>query len=60
VVSPRFDEPFTRRDVNLLWHVAAEDASGIQPLPCGERQWEEDDASHIIEIGRREGEMVTP
>ncbi len=60
VVSPRYDQPFTHKDAMLLWHVAAEDASGIQPLPCGEKQWREDDASHIIEIGRREGEKVLP
>ena len=59
VVSRRYDLPFTHRDAMFLWHVAADVDSRIEPLPCGEKQWEEDDASMIIEIGRREGEKVT-
>jgi len=58
VVSPRFDRELTRKDINLLWYIAGEDASRIQPIPCGEKQWQEDDASHIIEIGRREGQKI--
>jgi uncharacterized protein len=55
VVSPRFDEARSRRDIDLLWRVAARSDSRIEPIPCGEKQWEEDDASAIIEIARREG-----
>lgn len=60
VVSPRYDQPFTHRDAMVLWRIAADIDSRIEPLPCGEKQWEEDDASMIIEIGRREGEKVMP
>jgi predicted nucleotidyltransferase len=60
VVSPRYDQPFTHKDAMLLWRVAVHIDSRIEPLPCGEKQWREDDASHIIEIGRREGEKVLP
>lgn len=58
VVSPRYDQPFSHKDAMLLWQVAADVDSRIEPLPCGEKQWEKDDASPIIEIGRREGEKV--
>ena len=59
VVSPRFDGQRDRRDVDLLWRLAARVDSRIEPIPCGERQWHEDDSSAIIEIARREGEHIT-
>ncbi len=58
VVSPRFDEPITRKDINHLWRVAARVDPRIEPVPCGERQWEEDTTRAIVEIARREGQRV--
>jgi predicted nucleotidyltransferase len=58
VVSPRFDGPRERQDVDLLWRLAARADSRIEPIPCGERQWLEDDSSPIVEIARREGEQI--
>lgn len=60
VISSRFDHQQNRDDLNLLWRLAARTDNRIEPIPCGERQWLEDDASAIIEIARREGETVTP
>ena len=58
VVSPRFDGPRNRRDVDLLWRVAARSDNRIEPIPCGERQWIEDSSSAIVEIARRQGETI--
>ena len=58
VVSPRFDNLRDRRDVDLLWRLAARSDSRIEPIPCGERQWLEDNSSAIVEIARREGESI--
>jgi predicted nucleotidyltransferase len=58
VVSPLFDGRRNRRDVDLLWRVAARSDSRIEPIPCGERQWIEDSSSAIVEIARREGETI--
>ena len=58
VVSRRFDEPYGFSDVALLWRVAAKVDSRIEPIPCGERQWETDSATAVIEIARREGSRV--
>ncbi|MBN1104554.1 MAG: nucleotidyltransferase domain-containing protein [Deltaproteobacteria bacterium] len=58
VVSPRFDGERNRRDIDLLWRLAARSDSRIEPVPCGERQWDEDVTSSIVEIARREGETV--
>jgi hypothetical protein len=33
--------------------------SRIEPIAVGERQWLEDDANPLIEIARREGQIVT-
>ncbi len=59
VVSPKYDLPRKREDVNLLWHVAAFTDSRIEPIAVGERQYETDDSSAIIEIARREGQRVS-
>jgi predicted nucleotidyltransferase len=58
VVSPRFDNERRRDDVNLLWRVAARTDSRIEPVAVGQRQFEEDDSSALIEIARREGLIV--
>jgi predicted nucleotidyltransferase len=59
VVSPRFDDERKREDVNLLWQIAARTDSRIEPIPVGQRQFEEDDSSAIIEIARREGQVIS-
>ena len=59
VVSPRFDGVPDRRDVDFLWHVAAQTDNRIEPIPCGQEQWREDDSSMVVEIARREGVRIT-
>ena len=60
VVAPRFDGTISRADVSLLWRVAARTDSRIEPVPCGVRQWAEDESSAVIEIARREGQVILP
>ena len=59
VVAPEFDNMKDRSVINLLWHLAASVDSRIEPIPCGSRQWLEDDMSAIIELARREGEVLS-
>ncbi len=59
VVSPRFDGARRREDVNLLWRMAARTDSRIEPVAVGQRQFDEDDSSAIVEIARREGQVVS-
>jgi predicted nucleotidyltransferase len=59
VVSPRFDGSRDRRDIDLMWRLAARTDSRIEPVPCGERQWKDDVSSAVVEIARREGETIT-
>jgi predicted nucleotidyltransferase len=60
VVSPRFDGKRKREDINLLWRIAARVDSRIEPVAVGQCQYDEDDSSAIIEIARREGEVISP
>ena len=60
IVSPQFDDAITREDINHLWRSAASTDDRIEPVPCGERQWEEDDSRAVIEIARLHGVQVTP
>jgi len=53
VVSPQFDEGIRREDVDHLWELAARTDCRIEPVPCGELEWREDDSRAIIEFARR-------
>lgn len=59
VVSPYFDQVRKREEINLLWREAAHTDSRIEPVPVGEKQWLTDDTSILIEIARREGQIIT-
>lgn len=58
VVSPRYDRKWTHKDWAKLWLVAADTDVRIEPIPVGEKQFKEDDSSLIIEIARREGQII--
>ncbi len=58
VISPRFDLKKKRKDIDLLWHVAADVDTRIEPIAVGERQFKEDNTSFIIDIARREGQII--
>ncbi len=58
VISERFDHESVREDINLLWRIAARADNRIEPIPVGLRQFENDDGSAILEIARREGQVV--
>ena len=58
VISKRFDHESAREDINLLWRIAARADNRIEPIPVGLRQFENDDSSAILEIARREGQVV--
>jgi predicted nucleotidyltransferase len=57
VIAPEFDD---RRDASLvkaLWRATATD-DRIEPIPCGEKEWESGDGRPILEIARREGLVI--
>lgn len=58
VIAPEFDGTYDKKWVDLLWELRAKSDSRIEPIPVGKLQWQEDDASAILEIARREGQEV--
>lgn len=59
VVSPQFDGRISRDIINKLWHIAARTDSRIEPIPCGQKQWQDNKSDAIIEIARNEGVTIT-
>ena len=58
VVSPRFDEYQTADDYEKLWMYAARTNKLIEPIPVGEKQYREDKTSLILDVARREGQII--
>ena len=55
ILAPEFDEPYDMRTVEKLW-VATRDADDrIEPIACGEKEWDTNDGRPILEIARQEG-----
>ena len=59
VIAPEFDVTHTVELVKQLWLATESSDSRIEPIPCGEREWETDDVRSIIDIARREGIVIT-
>jgi len=58
VIAPEFDGKCTVKTVDHLWHATLKADVRIEPIPCGEREWETDDSRPILEIARREGVVI--
>ena len=59
VVSPRYDKKWTHKDWAKLWLIAADTDSRIEPIPVGEKQFKNSRDSLIIEVARREGQIIS-
>jgi predicted nucleotidyltransferase len=59
VISPEFDQKREAATVELLWKVTGSSDDRIEPIPCGEKEWETDGSRPIIELARREGIPIT-
>jgi predicted nucleotidyltransferase len=58
VIAPEFD---ARRDIDMvkdLWHATLSADIRIEPIPCGEKEWESGNGRPILEIARREGVVI--
>ncbi len=58
VVSKKYDQVYSREEVNRLWRAAARTDSRIEPIPCGVEEWEKNDERIIIGMARREGVKI--
>ena len=55
VINDLLPFPYTNA---ALWHVAARTDSRIEPIAVGEKQFAENDSSVIIDVARREGQII--
>jgi hypothetical protein len=58
VVAPEFDGPREVSLVEKLWEATGLADNRIEPIPCGEREWQTEQARPILEIARREGIII--
>lgn len=55
VIAPEFDDLRGMELVESMWRMTADADSRIEPIACGEVEWETDGGRPILEIARREG-----
>lgn len=58
VIAPELEPPTDRQLIDKLWELRATTDSRVEPIACGEREWETDQTRPILEIARREGVLV--
>jgi len=58
VIAPEFDGPKEITLIEKLWQATIPADNRIEPIPCGEREWETDQSRPILEVARREGIIV--
>ena len=57
IISPVFDE-VDERAVDLLWELRAVTDARIEPVACGQMQWETDHHNWLLHTARNEGIVV--
>ena len=57
VIAPEFDGTKELSLVKALWHTTVAD-NRIEPIPCGEKEWETDESRPILGIARKEGVVI--
>ena len=58
VIAPEFDSSYTLETVESLWEARAGADNRIEPIPCGEREWEAETGRPILDIARQEGIVI--
>ena len=58
VIAPELDGERTLETVKKLWRATASADDRIEPIPCGEREWESEGVRPILEIARKEGVVI--
>lgn len=57
VIAPEFDRSREIALIKRLWEATVAD-NRIEPIPCGEREWETEGGRPILDIARREGVVI--
>ena len=57
VLAPEFDDLKDRSMINAMWKAAIIDYR-LEPIACGNLEWNSNDRRPIVEIARREGVVI--
>ncbi len=57
VIAPEFDGQRSVQAVKALWRATVTD-SRIEPIPCGEKEWQTNQSRPILEIARKDGIVI--
>lgn len=60
IVSPDFDTGNRMDNLQSLWENLDEAGSRIEPYPCGEIEWKENNTSRILKMARQKGVRIQP
>lgn len=60
VVSPDFDSGNRMDNLQSLWENLDDATSRIEPYPCGEIEWRENNTSRILKMAREKGVKIQP
>ena len=58
VIAPEFDGACELSLIEKLWQATLSTDNRIEPIPCGEKEWETDQSRPILEIARKEGIII--
>lgn len=58
VLSSALEPPRVHDLVATLWRLRIHTDSRIEPIACGEKEWEVDNSRPILEVARREGVLI--
>ncbi|MBI2433713.1 MAG: nucleotidyltransferase domain-containing protein [Candidatus Hydrogenedentes bacterium] len=58
VIAPELEPPRRRSVISQLWELRASTDSRIEPIACGEKEWESPQGRPILEVAREEGEEI--
>jgi predicted nucleotidyltransferase len=58
VIAPQFDGARTIEMVKQLWRATAAADNRIEPIPCGEVEWENEGGRPILDVAREEGVII--
>jgi len=59
VIAPEFDGPRDKTLIEKIWQATMWADKRIEPVACGQREWETDQSRPVLEIARREGIVIT-
>jgi hypothetical protein len=58
VIAPEFDGSREISLIQALWEATSLADNCIEPIACGEKEWETEQGRPILEIARREGIVI--